>query len=265
MADEITTSASPAPALPSAPAVAPVVAQPTLFEAAASPAPAAPVTEAPAVAVEPAAAPAASEPQAPAAAAAPAAETPAPAAVEAAPEAPAEPAKPEAVAAPEPPKYAELIKPPEGFVVTPEQMTGYSDILGKYNLPPEAGQELMDFGADMIRQTEQKMTQRQTDVFAETQRTWVQDFEKQAGNKRDTILNDAKFSIAQAIPDKAARQELWKVLAFTGAGNHPAVINAFAALAKRLREPTAPATGQTAVPKQQGSAAERRYGGGPKA
>lgn len=233
---------------------------------------AAPAAPAPAVLSD---SPTAAEPEAPAAPApeAPAAEAPAaesaPAAAEGeAPVAPVEGDKPAAEAAPaaevvkvEPPKYAEVLKVPEGVTFAPDKMGAYSDLLGKYNLSPEAGQELMDFGASFVKETQQKMAQQQVDVFTETRRGWVQDAQKQFGNKFDTTVNDAKFAITQLVPDKKARTELWNVLAFTGAGDHPAVIGAMAAAAKVLRERGAPPKGLPQNGAKTGSPADRRYAG----
>lgn len=235
---------------------------------------AAPAAPAPAVLSD---SPTAAEPEAPAAPApeAPAAEAPAaestPAAAEGeAPVAPVEGDKPAAEAAPaaevvkvDPPKYAEVLKVPEGVTFAPDKMGAYSDLLGKYNLSPEAGQELMDFGASFVKETQQKMAQQQVDVFTETRRGWVQDAQKQFGNKFDTTVNDAKFAITQLVPDKKARTELWNVLAFTGAGDHPAVIGAMAAAAKVLRERGAPAKGLPQNGAKTGSPADRRYAGKP--
>lgn len=244
MAEEI--PAAPAPEPVAAPAAAPAAPAPAVLsdsppaaepEAPAGPAPEAPAPEpAPAPAAE-APAPAPAEGEKPAAEAAPAAEAPA---VEA-------------------PKYAEVLKVPEGVTLAPDKMGAYADLLGKHNLSPEVGQELMNFGADFVKETQAKMAQQQVDVFTETRRGWVQDAQKQFGNKFDTTVNDAKFAITQLVPDKKARAELWNVLAFTGAGDHPAVIGAMAAAAKVLRERGAPGKGLPQNGAKTGSPAERRY------
>lgn len=177
------------------------------------------------------------------------AETPAEPAAEAAPEG----EKPEGEADPAPegdkasqfPTY-EPFKLVEGLELAPEQSAALNNLLGKHNLSQEAAQEIVDFGSAILKGAQDRLTQQQNDVFAETRRGWVKDFEKQAGNRRNTMLNDAKQAIADAVPDAKQRQELWNVLALTGAGDHPAVIRAFANIGKRARErgaplPTAPA------------------------
>lgn len=185
------------------------------------------------------------------------------------PAAPVEPAppvegeKPAEVAAepqaPAAPVYEEF-KIPEGLQVAPEQLTAFTSTIGKYGLTQEAGQELMNLHAQTLQQATEAMAQRQQDVFAETRRGFVQDFDKSAGNKRDTILNDAKWAITELIPDAKARRELWDVFAFTGAGDHKAVINAFASAAKRLREANPPPKALPQNPAKGGTAADRRYG-----
>lgn len=167
-------------------------------------------------------------------------------------------AKPEAEA-PKAPAYTDF-KMPEGVTADTAVLGAYTNILGKYGLSQEAGQELLDFHANTLKQAQEAMDQRQRDVFAETRAGWVKDFDKGAGNKRDTILNDAKWAITDLVKDTKQREALWNVLAFTGAGDHPAVINAFASAAKRLRERAAPPPGLPQNGAKSGSAPDRRYG-----
>ena len=141
----------------------------------------------------------------------------------------------------------------------PAQASAYTNILGKYNLTQEAGQELADFGANLVKQTQEKMAQSQLDTFAETRRGWVAEAQKKFGNRFDTVVNDAKFAISELVPDKKARADLWNVLAFTGAGDHPAVIDVMARAAKKMRERSAPATGLPPNGTKNGSPADRRY------
>lgn len=237
-----------------------------------APAPIEPVAAAPIapVAAPVAEAPAPAEPIAPAPEAAPVVEPapevpaePAPAEltpIEVAPEAPpAEETKPEAPAAP---IYTEF-KLPEGFKAAPEQIGAFTEVLGKYSLPQEAGQELMDLHTNALKSAAEATTQGQFDTFEQTRRTWREDFFKSAGNRSDTVANDAKQAIKDLVPDTAKRNELYEVLKFTGAGDHKAVINLLAAAGRKLRERSAPPQG---VPMrgQSQSAAERRYGAAPK-
>lgn len=241
-------------------------------------APAAPVAvEAVSAPVTPEVSPAAPVETAPAAGAVEAAPAPEPASPET-PPAPADAPKTDAAATPDakpaevkpaevkPPEaekpafpvYAEF-KMPEGFKAEAEKITGYTNILGKYNIPQEAGQELVDFHASQMRQAMEQVQRQQIDTFNDTQREWVKDIDKEFGNKRDTVIQNAKWVIDQYGGTKAQKEELWGVLNFTGAGNHKATIRVFNNLAKQLRERGAPQVTQSA-PANQGNAADRRYG-----
>lgn len=179
-----------------------------------------------------------------------------PAADPAASDAPAEPTGPETAAAP---AYSDF-KFPEGVTADPAQISAYTNILGKHGISQEAGQELVDFHTNAMQQVATAAAQRQKDVFAETQRVWAADVDKEFGNRRDTVVNDAKWAITELVPDKKARADLWNVLAYTGAGNHKAVIRAFANAAKRLKERGAPAQAGSPKNSQTVSAPDRRYG-----
>ena len=146
---------------------------------------------------------------------------------------------------------------PEGVTMPPEQIEAYNGLIGKFGLPQEAGQEIMDYGAQLIKQAHEQMAQQQVDAFESTRGDWRKEFDKQAGNRRNTILDDAKSAIRSAVPDEKARSELWNVLAFTGAGDHPAVINLLAAIGKRDRERGAPGPSINTQPNV--SPAQRRY------
>jgi hypothetical protein len=176
-------------------------------------------------------------------------------AVEAAPEAAAEPV----VEAEAPPAIVyEPFKLPEGLQAAPEQTEAFSAVLNEYGLTQEAGQKLMDLHAASLKAYAETTAQHQQDAFAETRAGWVKEFDKQAGNRRDTILNDAKWLINDTIKDTDERNALWNAFAVTGAGDHPAVVMALGKIAKRLRERAAPPQGMAARP-QAANAADRRY------
>lgn len=238
-------SVDPAPAIAEAAPVVAAEAAPIVAEPVVEAAPAAePVVEA---APEPAAEPAA-EPEAPVEPV-----------VEAAPEAPAEPV---VEVEPPPATVYEPFKLPEGIVAAPEQAEAFSAVLNEYGLTQEAGQKLMDMHGASLKEYADSVAQHQQDVFAETRAGWVKEFDKAAGNRRDTILNDAKWLINDTIKDTAERKALWNAFAITGAGDHPAVIMALAKVAKRLKERAAPPQGLPARA-QAANPADRRYGGAP--
>ena len=141
-----------------------------------------------------------------------------------------------------PEKYE--FKLPEGFKAAPEQIAAFTDLLGSVDVRTQEGaQALMDLHTKALKDYAEATAQRQQDVFAETRAKWVKDFDKQAGNRRDTILNDAKWTIGEVFKDAKDRQAFNDFLSFTGAGDHPLMINALAKVAKRLRERTAPPQG----------------------
>lgn len=163
---------------------------------------------------------------------------------------------------PKPGVYADWVLP-ESLTLEAPQTAALNNILGKYGLTQEAGQEIIDFGANVLKDAQEKMgkalVEAQADAFAETRRGFVNDFEKSAGNRRNTILNDAKSGLASLVPNEAARAELLDILGITGAGDHKAVINAFAALGKRMREQGSPAV-PLSSPRSNETPADRRYG-----
>lgn len=194
-------------------------------------------------------------------------ETPAeeaPAAEEAAAETPAEGAEPAAEAKPEGEPEAKAFPTyedwtvPEGMEMQTEQTGALNNIFGKHNLSQEAGQEIIDYGSGILRKAQEQMAQHQQEVWADTQTTWRKDCEKQFGNRYNTMVNDAKTAITEAVPNDKDRAALWDALNLTGAGNHPAVVKAFAAIGRRSRERGAPAPNISST--VQKSPAERRYG-----
>jgi hypothetical protein len=150
-------------------------------------------------------------------------------------------------------------KLPEGFQAAPDQIKAFSDLIGSHQVPQETAQKLIDLHTAEMAAFAERTVQAQQDAFIETRQGWVKDFEERAGNRRDTIINDAKWAIGQLVPSAEKRKEIWSVLAFTGAGDHFAVINLMAAAAKKMREPS---TSPNPTPNKSGrglSAADRRY------
>jgi len=178
-------------------------------------------------------------------------------AVEPRPEAPAEPAptaeaaqqvqpgaqQPEAQAQqaePKPPLTYEPFTLPEGMTVNDTLMGDYTKVLGEAQVPQEVGQSLIDLHGRVMREAVAAEVQRQRDVWDQTQRDWRTQVQAEFGNQYDTKLNDARWAVMQLAPNEDVRKELWGVLSFTGAGNHPAVVRFLADTAKKLRERPSP-------------------------
>jgi hypothetical protein len=160
--------------------------------------------------------------------------------VEAAPE-----AKVEAEPVPEPvveaPITYDAFKLPEGLTPSDEILTPFTELLSQHKLSQEDGQKLIDLHTTALKEAVQAMDQRQRDVFEETRAGWRKDFDKQAGNRKQTLVNDAKWLKTQILPDQKARDAFDDAMGYTGMGDHPAFIGFMAATAKKLRERSAPA------------------------
>lgn len=148
---------------------------------------------------------------------------------------------------------------PEGIEAPAPTMAAYHNILGKYGMSQEAGQELLDFHATQMKAAQKAMTDLQQQVFDDTQRKWRASVDKEFGNQRDTIINEAKSLITQYAGNKKQLREVWDVLAFTGAGNHPAVIRMFRNINRAFGEGQAPISAPSTGTNGQ-SPADRRYG-----
>ena len=247
MAEETVVGASETPVLESAPASVPAPAETAPVVAPSGDAAASAPAEA-AVVAEP-------ETQSPEAAAAePAAETPAtesPTAEEAAP-----------VEAAEAPTYTAFTLP-EGMAPDPERLSAFTELASKHALTQEVAQDLINLHTAELQRfaqdTQKALVDKQWDDFAKTRAGWRDDFAKQAGNRHDTILEDAKGAVALAIPNEDKRKAFWAAMEATGAGDHPDVINVFGTLGRKLRERAAPPNGLP--PKTQpANPADRRYG-----
>lgn len=165
--------------------------------------------------------------------------------------------KPPVEAKPAAPAYTDF-KVPEGAKIDPAKISAYTNILGKYGITQDGGQELLDFHGNAVREVVEHVAQEQRDVFEKTRSHWVKDAKKEFGNRYDTVLSDAKWAIQQFGGNKAQIKELLSLYDFGGAGDHPAEIRAWANVAKKLKERQAPATpiGQRA---NEGPAWDKRY------
>jgi hypothetical protein len=250
MAEETVIPEGGAPASSGAAVVAPAVTEAATGEPAPAPEASSPVPAPEPVAADPAAEP---EPTALSGEPAPVAEPVA--------EATAKPAAEAVVEPPAPITYAEF-KLPNGVTPPAEQMTAFTDLAAKSNLTQEAAQQMLDlYGAEATRYAAQ-VEQHQRDVWEETKSNWRGEIDKRFGNRRDTVVNDAKWAKSQLLTDDKSRAAFEQFLEVTGAGDHPEFVSFLAAAAKKMRERGAPPPGLS--PRNQPSnPADRRYGSRP--
>jgi hypothetical protein len=177
-------------------------------------------------------------------------------------EAIAEPPKaeePKAEAAPPEPIVYGDFKLPEGMTVPDERMSQFKLLAGGLNIPQDEAQKFLDLHADIVKQTQEAMDQRQRDIFDETRAGWRKEIEKRWPNNHQTVVNNAKWAVEQLYPNAAERKGIWNMLGYTGAGDNPDMIDFMARTAKRLQERTAPPQGIPAR-NQPTNPADRRYG-----
>lgn len=172
-------------------------------------------------------------------------------------------------AAPEPVAY-EPFTFPEGFTAPDDKIAEFSALIGGHQVPQETAQKLIDLHVQMARDMQAQMAQNQYDVFAQTRAGWLRDLDKQYGPRRPAVVESAKRAVMAAFADangrfgekaQAALKATWAALDYTGAGDNPHVITAFANLHRRLSERQAPTP---SVPMNRASISkpDARYGNG---
>lgn len=192
-------------------------------------------------------------------------ETPAPAPSDAAPvvatEAPAEPAPL--------PSY-DALSLPEGVSLDKTRVGEFDGLMGRFertaNVPHEAAasfrQELTNFYVAEM----QRAQQAQYENWNRTREGWrseIKDNPTYGKTRLESTLKDVAV-----IRDRFATPQFLQMIEFTGAGDHPGMIETFRNIAQfldehgLLREGRPLATTIKPVPQQQ-SRSKRRYGGGP--
>lgn len=178
----------------------------------------------------------------------------------------AEPTKgPDGKPVPEaPPTYT--FKLPEGVTLDDKELGKFTQILGKNHASPEFAQDLMNlYTAEAGAMVERFVTE-QRKAWSETNETWIAAVRADpeiGGNRIDTVLQATRQLVGQFGGDANQQAELRKMLAMTGAGNHPAMARFLYRIATALGEGTpVPAPTPKASPdKTNLTRAQRRYGG----
>lgn len=137
--------------------------------------------------------------------------------------------------------YPEGVKPED---VNAERMGAFTGILNDSRVAPEAGQKLLDLHLEEVnrvaRDTEQRVSERQWDVFNNTQKEWreqVMADPELGGNRHATAIRTV-MSLLDAYSQReqtgktprstdlvaAERKELLDVFRVTGVANNPAFL-----------------------------------------
>lgn len=149
-----------------------------------------------------------------------------------------------------PAKYSDF-KAPDGFAFDAEFTKEASDVFKSLNLSQASAQKLMDLHA----KASQAAIQQPFEAWQAMQRQWIDQIklDPQLGGKLDQVKAEVAKTIDSLGPQLA--NEFRQAMDITGAGNNPAFIRAFYALAQRLNEGRPVAAG--------GPAAVRAPGQGP--
>lgn len=144
----------------------------------------------------------------------------------------------------EPPKVAEPAGPPkdgkyeafklpEGVELNKEELEAASKFMAEeLKLPQERAQALIDYHVSALT----KEAQEPYRLWEDTQRKWQEEVKADPVVGGDNLPN-VKVKIAKLL-DEFGDPKVKEALAFTGAGNNPAIIRTFYKLAEKLVEGT---------------------------
>jgi hypothetical protein len=144
---------------------------------------------------------------------------------------PVEPPKPAAEAPVIPETYE--FKAPEGYEISPELIAEATPLLKELNLTQEQANKLMDFyNANSL-----KAMKGAEEFVTKTREGWVQEImnDRELGPRIDEV----KSEIGKALNSLGNPELVTKfkdAMNLTGAGDHPAFVKAFYAMAKNLNE-----------------------------
>lgn len=124
-------------------------------------------------------------------------------------------------------------KLPDGFTADEKQLGEFASIANELKLPQDAAQKFLDLHATALKQASETSSKFWADKQAEWATQNKADFGPEPA-KNPKIIAVSKMIDSLGEKPAAALKE---ALEFSGMGNNPAVIAAFAALAERLTEP----------------------------
>lgn len=132
----------------------------------------------------------------------------------------------------------EAFKLPDGVAPDNERMSAFTDLIGEARLTQEQGQKLVDLYSEEIARFHERAAEEQHRVFDEARAAWREGVTKDpelGGNRLNTTLSAIKSLRDRFASDEAHLREFARVLDFTGAGDHPAVIRWFHNAAQGLK------------------------------
>jgi hypothetical protein len=155
-----------------------------------------------------------------------------------------------------PETYAEF-KAPEGYTLDEATVAKATPIFKELGLSQDQAQKLVDFYGDLSREAAEEPFK----AYEATRNGWRDEVIKDAtlGNGKDGLKPEVQARIQKAIDilPPADATALREALTLTGAGDHPAFIRAFNALADRLTEGS-PVTGRGPSPHGQSASGQGR-------
>lgn len=135
-----------------------------------------------------------------------------------------------------PEAYADF-KVPEGYTLDPEIAKEAGTMFKGMNLNQEQAQSLVDFYTAKVTAAVEAPFK----LWGDTQKEWIGQIEKEYGPLDGAKVIEIKSTIAKVVDSlgPTLATPFREAMDITGAGNNPAFIKAFYALAKQLGEGTA--------------------------
>jgi hypothetical protein len=150
---------------------------------------------------------------------------------------------------------------PEGFELKGERLEQYKEVLTKYHLPQEGGQELINLHTEIMKQYADHTLSEQHRVFGEMRKSWqaqVMADEQLGGSGHHTSMQAIARMRDKFVPegDRPAFDEFLRI---TGAGDHPAFLKLLHNAARLFDEPTPPKVVGTPVPQKKNGSGSPLY------
>jgi hypothetical protein len=148
-----------------------------------------------------------------------------------------------------PEKYEDF-KLPEGLEINEKQMKEFQDKAKELNLSQSAAQSLIDFYANIAKETMEAPFK----AYQEIRANWVKEVisDPTLGNGKDGLSNETRAAIGRVKDVLSAdlRSKFEEAMDLTGAGDNPAFVRAMLEFSKRLTEGTPVKAGNPSTPEK---------------